>query len=77
MLELDKSEQETSKNTVLQEIKSGSNLQSDQIPVYIQSDFSVAWYDRDWYFHSQDTAYVPEELANILIERGIAKRTNI
>ena len=48
-----------------------------QILVLILKDLNVAWNDRDWYLHSQDLVYLDEELASILVERGIARELNI
>ena len=45
--------------------------------VLILKDLNVAWNDRDWYLHSQDLVYLDEELASILVERGIARELNI
>ena len=67
-----------------------SFLREDQVPheqsgtreetsalVLILKDFSVAWTDRNWYLHEQDLVYLDEKLATILIERGIARKTEV
>ena len=43
----------------------------------IKQDFSVAWFDKDYHFHAQDLAHVPQGLASMLIDRGIGRPVNI
>ena len=45
--------------------------------VLILKDFSVAWTDRNWYLHDQDLVYIDQRLASLLVERGIARRTEV
>ncbi len=45
--------------------------------VLILKDFSVAWTDRNWYLHEPDLVYLDEKLATILIDRGIARKTEV
>jgi hypothetical protein len=47
------------------------------ILVSVMRDFNVAWHDRDWHFHKQDIAHVPEDLAALLFARGIAREITI
>ncbi|AKA48525.1 hypothetical protein IX51_04765 [uncultured archaeon] len=48
--------------------------QDTMILVAISQDFNVAWKDRDWYLHEQGLVYLDVELAEMLIQRGIARR---
>ena len=45
--------------------------------VLVLKDFSVAWTDRNWYLHEQDLVYLDPRLASLLVERGIARRTEV
>lgn len=45
------------------------------VMVLILKDFSVAWTDRNWYLHEQDLVYLDPRLTSLLVERGIARRT--
>ena len=45
--------------------------------VLILKDFSVAWTDRNWYLHDQDLVYIDQKLAALLVERDIARRTEV
>ena len=56
------------------ELKSNeSQKHVTQTLVLVLKDINVAWTDRDWYFHSQDLVYLNEDLATILVRRGIAR----
>ena len=48
-----------------------------QTLVLVLKDINVAWRDRDWYLHEQDLVYLNEDLATILVGRGIAKIVNL
>lgn len=48
--------------------------QAKQALVSILEDFNVAWTDRNSYLHSQDLVYLDENLAAILVSRGIARK---
>ena len=41
--------------------------------VSITRDFNVSWYDRDWFFHSQDIVHIRRDLADLLFKRDIAR----
>ena len=45
--------------------------------ILILKGLNVAWTDRNWYLHEQDLVYLDEKLATILIERGIARKTEV
>lgn len=46
---------------------------ADYIQLVFNSDISIAWKDRDWFFRNQDIAHVPRELGEMLLKRGIGK----
>lgn len=58
------------------EIKT-EQAQNSQVLVVILKDLNVAWTDRDWSLRSQDLVYLDDKLANILIERGIARKVEV
>ena len=45
--------------------------------IAMNRDISVAWFDKDYHFHAQDMAHVPQGLASMLIDRGIGRPVNI
>ncbi len=54
-----------------------TNPYAHYVPVLVLKDLNVAWTDRNWYLHEQDLVYLDEKLATILIERGIARKTEV
>ena len=60
------------------ELKSNeSQKHVTQTLVLVLKGISVAWTDRDWYLHEQDLVYLNEDLATILVRRGIARIVNL
>jgi hypothetical protein len=45
--------------------------------ILVLKDFNVAWTDRDWHLHNQDVVSLDEKLAQILIQRGIARKVEV
>ncbi len=54
-----------------------NNPYSSYVPVLILKDFDVAWTDRNWFLREQDFVYLESRLAAMLVERGIARKTEI
>ena len=60
-----------------EEAKKDADPYLNYAPVLVLKDINVAWTDRNWYLHEQDLVYLDEKLATILIDRGIAKKTEV
>ena len=45
--------------------------------VKILKDFNVAWFDGDWYLHTNDMVYLSPDLVKALEKRGIARTVDI
>ncbi len=47
------------------------------VPSLVLKEINVSWKDRDWYLHPQDFVYLDEDLAAILVERGMARKVEV
>ncbi len=54
-----------------------TNPYTHYVPVLVHKDLNIAWTDRNWFLHDQDIIYLDPRLASLLVERGIARKTEV
>ena len=42
-------------------------------PILILMDFTVSWYDGDWYLSARDIVNLDPELSDLMVKRGVAQ----